>query len=65
MLQKFLALKYILFYFVYIIGQNNVGQKRQIFCPTEILPFSDASEILGVYRFFSSVTHNAPAPNGS
>ena len=29
MLQNFLALKYILFYFVNLIGQNSVGQKWQ------------------------------------
>ena len=37
--ENFLALKYILFCFVYLIGLNNVGQKQQKFCPMEILPY--------------------------
>ena len=41
MLQNFLALKYILFYFVNLIGQNSVGQKWQKICLIGILPFSD------------------------
>ena len=36
--ENFLALKNFLFYFVYLIGLNNVGQKQQKFCPMEILP---------------------------
>ena len=62
--QNFLTLKYISFYFVNLQDKTMSDKNDKNFV-MEILLFSDASRnFLGIL-FSSSVTPNAPVPNGS